>query len=173
MDIDEIKENLAKGIEAIEQLRKLEEENKTQSKGKTKKEEETIVKKEATLPYSATTEILENMSITENKKRFGILTNADNPYSINNKAIENFYNDYGIKCFRVWYMSYANKDIIINKQLKNATKKEKEQSRKNRIKKLEGNLKKVKSKNHKNPNHKEKMENAIINNIERLEKMRI
>jgi len=169
-NIDELEKLLKQNQELMKQI--MEQKNKTQKKSKgskTKKATTKKVKKEKPkLPYSATPEVLMNMKSDECKSRFGIVYNSDEPYNISGKAIEKFYKDYNIdKRFKVWHLSYSNKDIINDKQLEKQPKEVKVSNIENRIKHIE---KKLNGKHKgKSVNQKDKITNFLIGQLEKLE----
>lgn len=144
--------------------------NESKKSDKTSSKKKSTKKEQSKVPYSAVPDIINKMSKTENIKRFGILYNADKPYAIKSKAIEQFYNDYNIdKRFKVWHMAYSNKDLIINGQLKGQSKAVKKQSIENRIKQIEEQL----NKQHKGKttNQSEKINDFLTAQIQKLEEM--
>ena len=155
-------------------LKTIEESKKTTTKKGTRKKatkKATPPKKEIKtpeVPYSAVKEILENMKPEENISRFGILYNSENPYSISGKAIEKFYIDYNINAYKKWYLSYSNKDIINDMQLKKHPK-SKKQNINARIKIIDEKLK-SKPKN-KNVNQQEKINEFLLKQMDKLEGM--
>jgi len=169
MEIEEMEKLLTVALEQIKESKK----NQSKPKKKTTKKKtvkKVTKKEEPKIPYSDTETILKNMKVDESISRFGILWNSEQPYKISGTSIIKFYNDYNIdKRFKLWHMSYNNKDIIINNQLTDKPKKMFKQSVENRIKQLEDKLKN-KPKN-KTVNQSDKMENFIINQIEKLEEM--
>jgi len=154
MKIEELEKTLTSLLEEVKNLKGKE------GKKKVKKAEENVK------TYKDIPEILRSMSHVENVKRFGLLWNAENPYNIPSKAIEKFYNDYNIQAFRKWYMSYDNKDIIIDKQL--------EKHPKARNKNIKRRIEVLKQKIHKEYKNKtanqiEKIKEHLENHIKKLE----
>jgi hypothetical protein len=142
------------------------------SKKTSKKTKSKPKPKQPDIPYNQTTDIIKEMSVDENKSRFGILYNAENPYNaISGKSITKFYKDKGIKAFKVWHMSYKNKDEIIKAQLQGMSKKIKQRNLNARIKHIEEQLNKKRKPSGKsfNVNHIDKINQALINQLERLE----
>jgi len=170
MDIELI--NLLKTVlkKELEASDKPTEEKTVKTKGKKSKQKAKPTVKKPEIPYSQTPDIIKEMSKEENIKRFGFLFNAENPYqAITGKAITTFYQDKGIKAFKIWHMSYKNKDLIINQQLKDQSKKVKENNLKARIQHIEQQLNKDRKTSGKNVNHLDKIETALTNHLEILE----
>jgi len=138
-----------------------------------KQSKKATVKAKEQTPYSEIPNILKKMSATENIKRFGILYNSDNPYSIAGSSIEKFHKDYNIKTFmnRNRYLSYDNKDIIIDGQLqKHKTFKKK--CLENRIKYINDRIKDVEKRKPSGKytvNNKDKQLERLISRLEKLE----
>ena len=167
--INLLKTVLKKELEASD---KPTEEKTVKTKGKRSKQKTKPTVKKPEIPYSQTPDIIKEMSKEENIKRFGFLFNAENPYqAITGKAITTFYQDNGIKAFKTWHMSYKNKDLIINQQLQGQPEKTRKASLKARIEHIEQQLNKERKPTGKSfgVNHIDKIHNALIEQMERLE----
>ena len=164
---------LKQNQELIDALKDAGDKKPKTKKGKSKPKKQSKPKEiKPTIPYSQTPDIIKEMSADENKKRFGILYNADNPYtSITGKAITKFYKDNGIRAFKIWHLNYANKDLIIEGQLEGQSKKVKSKNLKARIQHIQNQLDKKRNPSGKsfNVNHIDKINNALINQLEKLE----
>jgi hypothetical protein len=188
IDIDTLDKLVEQNTALIKELQELKGKNGTDTKKKTgKKSHKKYSKKHQNIkgkprqpktkkipeqPYSAIPDILKEMTLDECIARFGILWNSDKPYAINGKAIQKFYKDYNIKTYKPWYMSYGNKDIINDKQILPKNKTQIQQNIANRIKDIEARLEKQrKPSEHLTINNIEKIENALIQQLEKLEGM--
>jgi len=165
--IEELEKTLKATLKELEAVKKQQQKKTTKkTTKKSKKTDKKPAEKTPELPYSAVSDILKNMKPDESISRFGILYNADNPYNISGKSIEKFYIDYNIKAYKKWYMSYNNKDIIIDNQL-SKHQKFKDKNINARIKVIEEKLK-SKPKN-KNVNQAEKIEEFLLKQLDKLE----
>lgn len=168
MKIEDMEKLLIEALKTIEANKK---KTTTTKRKSSKKKSKTTAKKpqqkqQPKLSYSAIPDIIENMKVEECISRFGILHNSENPYNISGKAIEKFYTDYNISAFKKWYMSYTNKDLIIDKQLS--------KYKNNTTKNIQARIKIIEEKlNKKYPsktiNQKDKIQNALINQMQKLE----
>lgn len=166
--IKEMEKKLESALKTIEDLKGIiTQTSKKSHKNKGKNIKTPPIKPRPELPYSEVPAILSEMSLEENKARFGLLYNAKNPYDISGKSIEKFYKDYNIKAYKKWYMSYNNKDIIINIQLK-AHSKHKKANIERRIKFLDEKLKSLDKNKNKNVNQREKIEGFLLSQIDKL-----
>jgi len=167
MNIEEMESLLKEALKTIEASKQ--KTTTTTTKKRSKKSTKKNIKPEIKtpeLPYSAVSDILKDMKPEESISRFGILYNSENPYNISGKSIEKFYIDYNIKAYKKWYMSYNNKDIIIDNQLSKHNK-FKKQNINARIKVIDDKLK-SKPKN-KNVNQQEKIEEFLLKQLDKLE----
>jgi len=91
---------------------------KKTTKKQEKKQKPKVQPKE--ISYGETPNILNEMKDEESVARFGFLYKSKTPYQdINSKSITKLYDDYNIKAYKRWSLSYSNKDIIIDRQIKN------------------------------------------------------
>ena len=114
------------------------------TKRKTSTKEEIKQQQKPTVSYSEVPNILNKMKTDELISRFGILYNSKQPYSdISRDSIVKFHQDYGIKTYKIYSLSYSNKDIIINNQVKSKNPKHLNKSIEYRITEIENRIDKT------------------------------
>lgn len=129
------------------------------------------VEKIPEISYSEIPEILKDMKHEESITRFGFLYKSKTPYQdINSKSITKFYDDYNIKAYKRWSLSYGNKDILIDQQIKNTNPKQMTPSIENRIKEITQRLdKELKPTEKMTVNNIAKREEFLTKQLETLE----